>query len=102
MLPPELLPALDSSAPDFANENELLQWLADKIADVLQHRTEFLFNVFYCMDVDEKAMHDALAPNAPEPANIGLARLMIARQRQRLQTKQAYKQPRLDDEDFFS
>jgi hypothetical protein len=102
MLPPELAPALDNGAPEFADEAALLQWLAAKIGDLLLHRTEFLFNVFYCMDVDERKMHEALAPNAPEPADIGLARLMIARQRERLQTKQLYKQPPIDGEDFFS
>ncbi|MEY4927135.1 MAG: hypothetical protein RI894_1571 [Bacteroidota bacterium] len=80
-------------------EADLELWLAQHIADLLEHRTEYLFNIFYCLDVDEKKMHEALLPHAPEAADIGLAKLLIARQKQRLLTKQLYKQPKLSDED---
>jgi hypothetical protein len=78
------------------NEDALRLWLAAQIAELLQHRTEFLFNIFYCMDVDEAEMHAALLPHAPEPADIGLARLMIARQKERNRTKALYKQPKIE------
>ena len=74
-------------------------WLALRIADLLQHRTEFLFNIFYCLDVNEAKMHEALLPNAPDAADIGLAKLLIERQKQRIFTKKFYKQPKLSAED---
>jgi hypothetical protein len=48
------------------------------------------------MDVSEQKMHDALLPNAPEPADIGLARLMIERQKERNRTKAFYQQPKIE------
>ena len=81
-----------------AEEDALLLWLAAQIADLLQYRTEFLFNIFYCMDISEEKMHDALLPNAPEAADIGLARLMLARQKERNRTKALYPPKPIDDE----
>ena len=80
-------------------EDDLVFWLAQHIGELLQHRTEYLFSVFYCLDVDEAKMHNALLPDAPDPADIGLAKLLIARQRQRIFTKKIYKQPKLREED---
>ncbi len=87
------------SPTNLQTEEDLLMWLAMRIGDLLEHRTEYLFNIFYCLDVDENKMHEALLPNAPDAADIGLAKLLIERQKQRLFTKQFYKQPKLSDED---
>ena len=80
-------------------EADLVWWLGERIADLLQHRTEYLFNLFYCFDVDEAKMHAALLPTALDAPNIGLAKLLIERQKQRIFTKNFYKQPKLSDED---
>ena len=80
------------------DETDIVLWLAAQIRDLLQHRTEYLFNIFYCMDVDETLMHAALLPDAPEPADIGLARLMLARQHERNRTKALYKQAKIEDD----
>ncbi len=80
-------------------EHDLVMWLAGRIADLLQHRTEYLFNIFYCFDVNEQKMYEALLPNAPDAADIGLAKLLIERQKQRIFTKKHYTQPKLSDED---
>ena len=103
MLPLQLATELGVEVPENAqnhanNEEQLVVWLAAQISELLQHRTEFLFNIFYCMDVSEQKMHDALLPGAPEPADIGLARLMIARQKERNHTKAFYKQPKIEGE----
>jgi hypothetical protein len=92
----DLHPAYDH----YVSEADLITWLAPKIAQLLEERTEFLFNVFYCMDVDEAKMKAALLPCAPEPADIGLARLMIERQKQRIFTKKHYQQPKLEGEEW--
>jgi hypothetical protein len=104
MLPLQLAAELGVEMPQIgANQGEqphdeaqLVVWLAQQISELLQHRTEFLFNIFYCMDVSEQKMHDALLPHAPEPADIGLARLMIERQKERNRTKAFYKQPKIE------
>jgi hypothetical protein len=55
----------------------------------------------YTLDVPEEAVAEAFHPAAPEPANVGLARLLYARQVKRLATKLAYKTPPLDDENAW-
>ncbi|MCB0569175.1 MAG: hypothetical protein KDC66_05405 [Phaeodactylibacter sp.] len=78
------------------SEEELLQLLADHIADMIEHRLEFLLSMMYRLDIDEEKVSYALSPYSPEPANIGLARLVLERQKQRAFTKQYYKQEGLD------
>ena len=47
----------------------------------------------------KKKTRAALDPSAEEPANIAIARHIIDRQKQRIFTKQHYKQPKSDDLD---
>lgn len=72
-------------------EAELLHFLADHVAWLVEHRMEWLLSLMYRMDIDEKQVEAALLPNAPEPANLGLAKLILARQQERARTKQMYR-----------
>lgn len=78
-------------------EEELLQILSDQIAYMIEYRIDFLMSLLYRLDVLEKDINKALHPASPEPANVALAKLVIERQKQRIRTKQTYKQPKLDD-----
>jgi hypothetical protein len=62
---------------------------------------EQLMSLCYTLDVSEELVAEAFHPNAAEPANVGLARLLYARQCQRLETKRATKAQPLDDEDAW-
>lgn len=73
-------------------EEELLRLLADQVAYMIDYKLEVLLSLMYRLDIDEKRVSDALSPLAPEPANIGIARLVLERQKQRAFTKQYYKQ----------
>jgi len=73
-------------------EEDLLRLLADQIAYMIDHRLETLLSLMYRLDVDERKVSAALSPLAPEPANTGIARLVLERQKQRAFTKQYYKQ----------
>ena len=79
------------------SEAELLRILADHIAYMIEYRIDFLMSLMYRLDVLEKHINVALHPASPDPANVALAKLVIARQKQRIQTKQQYQQPNLDD-----
>ena len=85
------------SAPPPATEEELLSLLADRIADMLEHRPEYLMSLLYRLDVLESKIHPAMRPDAPEPANWGLARLVLERQKQRAETKRNVKPDPLKD-----
>ena len=81
----------------FLTEEELLQSLADHIAYMLEYQMENLLSSMYRMDINETKVRAALHPSAPEPANIGFARLIIDRQKKRIATKLEYKQPTSND-----
>lgn len=78
------------------SEEDLLRLLADQIAYMIDHKLEFLLSLMYRLDIDESKVNRALSPLSEEPANIALARLVLERQKQRVFTKQHYKQDNLD------
>ena len=80
-------------------EEEFFDFLSDHIAYLIEHRLEYLFSLMYRLDISERKVHLALSPDAPEPANIGIARLVLERQKQRVATKQFYKQAQPEDMD---
>jgi len=84
------------------DEEALLQLLANQVAHYMQYELEFLFSAMYRLDIDEAKIKEALAPMALEPANIGVARLILERQKQRVYTKHLYKQAPIEglDEDL--
>ncbi|MEM9525222.1 MAG: hypothetical protein AAGA31_01380 [Bacteroidota bacterium] len=75
--------------------------MADAVDYWMQHRMEQLMSICYTLDVEEAAVAAAFHPAAPEPANVGLARLLYQRQCRRLATKEKYKPEPLDDEDAW-
>lgn len=88
-------------ADDYIDEETAVRWLADAVDYYMQHRMEELMSRCYTLDVDEAFVAAAFHPGAPEPANVGLARLLYRRQLQRLETKDKFKSEPLDDEDAW-
>ena len=78
-------------------EEDLFRLLADQIAYMIEHKMEFLLSLMYRLDISEAKVDAALSPACPEPANIALARLVLERQKQRIRTKQEYKQDELEE-----
>lgn len=79
------------------DEEEFLRKLANAVDYWMQYRMEELMSICYTLDVDEGLVARAFHPGAPEPANVGLARLLYSRQLQRLETKRSIKSPPVDD-----
>lgn len=75
------------SAPPPASEEELLALLAERIEEMLQQRPDYIMSLLYRLDVLEEKIRPVMHPNAPEPPHIGLARLVLERQKQRAETK---------------
>lgn len=86
------------SGEEYLNEEDLLRMLIDHIDFLLEKRMEWLLSLMYRMDIDEAKVHAALLPTAEEPANIGVAKLVLDRQKRRVQTKQAYQPENLGAE----
>lgn len=87
---------LQNAAPP-ASEAELLELIAGRIAELLEKQPEYLMSLLYRLDVLEKKIVPVMRPDAPEPANVGLARLVLERQKQRLETKRTVKPAPLQD-----
>lgn len=73
-------------------EEELLIWLSDYTAYLLENRMEYLMSLMYRMDISENSVAEALSPLHPEAANITIAKLILNRQKDRIFTKGFYQQ----------
>ena len=85
-----------------SSEAELLALLAARIEEMLEKRPEYLMSLVYRLDVLEEKIGPVMHPSAPEPPHIGLARLVLERQMQRVETKQSVKTPPLKDMDDWA
>lgn len=83
---------------DLFTEEELLNLLTERVDYMIEHQLDMLLSLMYRLDIDEHKIQIALLPNAPEPANVGLARLILERQKQRAFTKLNYRSPEIVDE----
>ena len=85
-----------------ATEDQLLIALSDRIAWMIEYNMEYLLSLLYRMDVLEVNINKALSPVNPDPANVALAKLIIERQKLRIQTRKDYKSPDLEDKDEWN
>lgn len=82
-------------------EQELFEILANEVAYMIEYRIDTLMSLLYRLDVLEPHIQHALSPLAADPPNVGLAKLILERQKQRIITKKKYKQSPLgEDEDL--
>jgi len=77
-------------------EEELLEAIANRVAEMMEENKDLLLSYMYRLDIDEGKIHFALSPLANEPAHFALARLILNRQKQRAVTKLSYKPPKLE------
>lgn len=78
-------------------EEELFQYLCDRIAWMIEHNMEYLLSLLYRNDVEEHKIHFALSPYESDPANVALAKLVMERQKQRMATRKKYGKQNNDD-----
>jgi hypothetical protein len=81
-------------------EEALLAVLSERIAEMLEGEPDYLMSLLYRLDVLEAKILPVIAASAPEPPHIGLARLVLERQKQRLATKRSVRVEPLDDSGF--
>ncbi len=81
-----------------ATEEQLIIALSDRIAWMIEYSMEYLLSLLYRMDVLEVNINEALNPANPDPANVALAKLIVERQKLRIQTRKDFKSPDLEDE----
>jgi len=88
---------LEKVAGESMQEEALLRLLEDQVAYYIQYRMEFLLSSMYRLDISEESVRQALMPTNEVPANIALAKLILDRQKKRIQTKNKFKQSKIED-----
>jgi hypothetical protein len=74
------------------NPEEIFEQLTSQIAWMIEHKLDFLLSLLYRLDVAEEKINLALTPQSPIPADQALALLILERQKQRMETKERYRQ----------
>ena len=72
------------------SENEFLEILSLAIAHLLNNNTQKLLSVLYRLDVDEKLFRQALLADDSRQAAGNIARLVLAREKQKLEFRRKY------------
>lgn len=71
------------------DEQEMIRVLAERISEMLDREPDLLFSTLYRLDVYESKINQVLQSPFEDPAT-GLARLVIERQKEKLQTRRTY------------
>ena len=82
-------------------DNEFLNAVAVRVAELMESNMELFFNHLYRMDIDERKVHYILNSDSEESVYILIAKIIIDRQKKRLETKRKYKQDKIDGWDEF-
>ena len=81
------------------DEEQLHRALSARIAEMLEHEIDLLLSTLYRLDVFERKIKDVLSGRTGEGVAEGLARLVIERQKEKIETRRKYKEDQLDSEE---
>jgi len=82
------------------NEKELFDMLCDQVAYMMEYRLDFLLSLMYRLDINEQKINEALSPKTLIAPNVGLAHLILERQKLRVKIKTEYGKKDLDKKDW--
>jgi hypothetical protein len=82
---------------DFISEEDLEKALSSVIHRMIDHELEKLFSILYRLDINEQKVHAALRKNNDIPPHIAIAKLIIKRHKEKLESRLKYKQDKDDD-----
>ena len=66
---------------------------------MIEYKMDYLLSLLYRLDVLEHKINHVLSPVAIDLPAVGLAKLILERQKLRVATKQEYK-PKMEDDDL--
>lgn len=78
--------------PDNTPVELLLEMIATKVLDYLEHDPELLLSYLYRLDVKEEKVEKALSFRNEKPPHLAIAELILERQLERAKTKRDMKQ----------
>ena len=82
------------------DEESMFQLILKRVNELLSEDVDLLMSYLYRLDVEENKINNALKLNTILPANEGIARLILERQKKRLETKKRYKQKPIEGWEF--
>jgi hypothetical protein len=82
---------------DFISEEDLEKALSAVIYRMIDYELEKLFSILYRLDINEQKVHAALKKNNDIAPHIAIAKLIIKRHKEKLITRQQYRQEKDDD-----
>ena len=90
----DLMQILDDDTLVFTALDETFkEKLSDRIGYLMQHQHQFLFNIFYRIDLNENKVKEALKLPNEKHIYEALADLVIAREIKRQETRKLYSNP---------
>ncbi|MDP4580261.1 MAG: hypothetical protein NWS66_00040 [Saprospiraceae bacterium] len=91
-----------SQKTNLYTEEELLNLLSEQIQHLMVHDREQLWSLFYRLDITDESLRFVLSNTPSEQQSIALAKLVLERQKKRMETKLKYKQAPIEDEEWRS
>jgi len=90
---------LDISLPNELTDEEMILHIADRVEQLLKGDPDLLMSYLYRLDVEEKNIRRAVETSIM-PIHVTFANLIWERQKQRLATKQLFKQDPIEGWEF--
>ncbi len=79
-------------------KDQLLELVAERVEEMMESNLELFFSHLYRMDVDEAKIRNAMDnPPKHETVYMSMARLIVDRELEKIETKRKYKQPNIGD-----
>lgn len=91
-----------SQKTNLYTEEELLNLLSEQIQHLMVHDREQLWSLFYRLDITDESLRLVLNNTPSEQQSTALAKLVLERQKKRMETKLKYKQAPIEDEEWRS
>jgi len=83
-------------------DSDFLNLVTERVAELMETNMELFFNHLYRMDIDERRIHQILQnPEESESVYLSIARVIIDRQKKRIETKRKYKQKTIEGWDEY-
>jgi hypothetical protein len=82
---------------DEITETQVLSMISDRVISLLERDPDLLMSYLYRLDIDEEKINIALLPFQADEPHIGIAKLILERQKQRAAHKLKYKVEPIED-----
>lgn len=84
------------------SEGDFIMEVAQRVAELMESNMELFFNHLYRMDINENSIHQVLNyPKENESVYVSIAKIIIERQKKRLETKRKFKQKPIEGWDEY-